>query len=100
MYFSWDVIGQRRITRFVQMILFLIAALLVVENRDRGLHEAMNWHIRRETILADIRAGMPIPELVRRHCGFLYYECKGSVLPDRMRMLRDKQAGDFAQLKE
>lgn len=100
LYFSWELLERRQVTRFVQMTLFLISAVLVVGNRENGYREAMAARARREVVLNDIRSGIPRLEIARRHCRFLYYVCNTSVLADRLRMLREKRAGDFATMRE
>jgi hypothetical protein len=99
-YFSWELAPQRRVGQFVQMTLFLIAALLLIRNREYGYHEAAEAYADRQAVLKDIRSGTPRLEIARRHCGFLYYVCGDSTLADRLRMLRDAHAGDFSILKE
>jgi hypothetical protein len=99
-YFSWALVKQKRLGQFVQMTLFLLTALLVVRNREQGYAESALMRATRLHVLSDIRAGVPRAEIFRRHCTTLYYVCNTSALSDRMRMLRDKGAGDFAYLRE
>jgi hypothetical protein len=99
-YFCWELAPRWRIGQFIQMTLCLVAALLVVRNHEHGYREAAEAYADRQVVLKDIRSGTPRAEIVKRHCGFLYYVCGDSTLSDRMRMLRDAHAGDFSILKE
>ena len=50
-------------------------------------------------IVDDIRAGVRLPEIVRRHHGFAYYGGEDA-LEERMRMLHARSIGAFRHLKE
>src|SRR5688500_3535796 len=94
-YLAWEVVQKPRIVRFVQMVLFFVAALLLVRNAEDGRHLAGVFRRSRQAAVADVRSGMPLPEVANRHCGNIYL-CGTDTLARRMQMLRDKKIGPFA----
>lgn len=95
LYFAWEVVQRPQIVRSVQMLLFFVAALLVLGNRDDGLFQATALQQGRQAVLLDLQNGVPLPDVASRHCGAIYV-CGTDVLIQRMQRLRDQKIGSFA----
>jgi hypothetical protein len=98
-YLAFELPGRRQLRGFAQACLFLCAATLAYENYDIGKQTAEGHRGRRAAIVADIQAGVHLPEILRRHGGFTYYG-GNDVLGERMRMLHARSIGVFRDLKE
>lgn len=62
---------------------------------EDGRHLAGVFRQTRQAAVADVRNGVPLPEVASRHCGNIYV-CGTDTLARRMQMLRDKKIGPFA----
>lgn len=94
-YLAWEVVKRPQVVQFVQMVLFFVAAVLLVRNAEDGRYGASVLQQYRHAAFIDVQDGMPLPEVAARHCGTLYI-CGTDTLARRMQMLRDKRIGPFA----
>ncbi|HEX6244152.1 MAG TPA: hypothetical protein VFZ61_24720, partial [Polyangiales bacterium] len=99
-YFAWEALGPSRLTRFMQATLFVIATLLVLRNHDDGLMEARSGHPLRAAFRSEVDRGTPIHELDKKYCRTIYYTCKGGLLGERLRMLRELEVPGFDKLPD
>lgn len=99
MYFAWQLIGSPALGRFVQVVLFCSALLLLIPNDQYGIQEGTLYRDLRANVVADLRAGVPVGELVKRHYAEMYY-AGPDVLEARMRSLRAHGIGVFKELRE
>jgi hypothetical protein len=97
-YLAWELLERSGTRRFAQTCLFFLAASFAAANHDIGMQEGASHHERRAGIVTDIRDGVPLSEVVRRHGWFTYYG-GADVLAERMRMLRAHAVGEFRALK-
>lgn len=98
-YLAWELVDRAPVRRFVQMTLLFCAAALVVENQQDAKREAPFFRDVRQSVVVDLRAGVPLDTLVTRHKSQLYYGDRAALV-DRMRMLHAKNIGVFRLLKE
>jgi hypothetical protein len=98
-YFVWELVDWVELRVFVQTLLLFCATVLAVANLQLAAPEAAGHRDVRQTVLTDVRAGVPLGELVRRHYGHMYYG-GADVLTERLRMLRAKHIGVFKLLKD
>ena len=94
-YLAWEVVKRTQAVRFVQMVLFFVAAVLLVRNAEDGRYGASVLQQYRQAAFIDVQDGVPLPEVAERHCVTLYV-CGSDTLARRMQMLRDKKIGPFA----
>jgi len=98
-YLAWELVDRRTLRRFAQAVLFFSAAALVLANRGEGVREDA-WHqLLRAGIVADVRSGTPLAEIVKRYNGRIYYGSPDA-LAAGMRLLHAHGIGAFKDLKE
>jgi hypothetical protein len=97
-YLAWETLGRSQLRQSMQAGLFLLAASVATANHDLGRATAEGHYNSRNPIVTDIKAGIPMGEVIRRHGGFTYYG-PPDVLATRMKMLHAKQIGVFRYLK-
>jgi hypothetical protein len=98
-YLAWELVDRAPLRHFVQMTLLFCAAALAVANQQDGTREAPYFRDVRQSVVVDLRAGLPLDALVTRHKSQLYYGDRAALV-DRMRMLHAKNIGVFRLLKE
>jgi len=109
-YLAWELIDWPALRSKAQVALCLLAALLFLPNAKAGLTIAGLQYWPRLAAAADIRAGVPLDEIVRRYSTKIYYSKDNSIsaempagpetLRARMEMLKRSQIGLFRDLKE
>jgi hypothetical protein len=99
-YLSWEVFPGVQVRRFMQMVCFLFAAMVLLPNKDAGVAEAAYLKNFRISTYEDLRAGVPLNLIAERHCYGLYVCDRQPPLAERMQWLRDSGFGPFVLPKE
>jgi hypothetical protein len=96
LYFIWEACGPRPARPFGRAALCALVFAFLTPEWAQGRGEG--WLIRngQEAFLSDVRAGVPIPQLIGRHARFTYY--RQDLLEGYLRLLRDRGYGEYAHL--
>jgi hypothetical protein len=98
-YFVWELVDQVRIRHFVQTTMVFFAAALCVPNKQDGAREGASYRDLRQRVVVDLRAGMPVDELVNRHYSRMYYGDRRRLI-ERLNSLHAKNIGVFKLLRQ
>jgi hypothetical protein len=96
-FFVWGELRWRRWARFVQMCLCGVSVFLLAGNIQEGESHGKNLLRERVPFVAELRSGVPLHTLARRHYKNLYPT--EETLEERLRMLHDAGIGMFRELK-
>ena len=94
LYFIWEACGPPRVRPFGRAALCGLVFAFLALNAMKGVEEGRSNRDNMEEFQADVRAGMPIPEVISRSGVFSVHD----QLEDYLRLLRDRRYGDYASL--
>ncbi len=97
-YGSWELYGLPVLRNFIQWCLFISMLVLLFANTREGFIWRNYYVHGADTVIQDIRKGIPRSELVARHQQFLLHWNK-ELLSTSMQQLKDAGMGPFKHMK-
>lgn len=97
-YFTWELYGPATTRRLIPTCLFVTVCVLLWPNTMSGLAHGRESRGRALAFDRDIRAGVPMFLLIKRHASLLHPS--QDALGDGLRMLHRARIGIFRQLRE
>lgn len=98
-YSSWEFYGLPVFRKVIQWSLFFIFSIIIFHNTLRGL-SWRNWYLKgTDSVMHDIREGVPHSLLVARHQQFLLHWDK-QMLETGMKQLKQSGMGPFKYMKD
>jgi hypothetical protein len=96
LYFIWESCGPPLARPFGRAALCGLFFAFLAPNWAYGRADGWTHRQQQEAFLADVRAGVPIPQLVARHSSVTFYV--HDVLEEILRLLRDRRYADYASI--
>lgn len=89
-YLAWALLGPGRWRCWVPRALAVVLLMLVPWNTRAGNTYFADWYRQgMRAVHADLRAGIPLDELARRHQPFLFHALKPETIAEHMQWLRE-----------
>jgi hypothetical protein len=95
-YFVWEIHGLRALIPLGRIFLFTIATAFLAANLQQGVRQGVMQRDAERAFLQDLRAALPIPQLVAHHAWVTYYY--HDRLEGYLRQLRDAGIAPYDQL--
>lgn len=92
-YLAWVRFGGPLFGSLVPMLMLTVVGLLLTQHARTGLAEGKSYAASQREFMADLRAGLPLPELTRRHTAVYPYPDR---FAERLRVLQSAGVRRYA----